>query len=133
MAYETDFALWAAEQAALLEKQKSELDWEHLAEEIASLGRNQQNELNSRLRVLIAHLLKMDYQQPEMRTPSWRTTIVVQRQAIGDLLDTSPSLRHQIDQRIQAQYRGGRQLAEAETGIENLPEDCPYTVEQVLG
>lgn len=105
MAYETDFALWAAEQAALLEQQKSELDWDHLAEEIASLGRNQQNERNSRLRLLIAHLLKMDH-QPDMRTPSWRTTIVVQRQAIADLLETSPSLRHQIDHGLQAQVLG---------------------------
>lgn len=78
---------------------------DHLAEEIASLGRNQQNELNSRLRLLIAHLLKMDH-QPDMRTPSWRTTIVVQRQAIADLLETSPSLRHQIDHGLQAQVLG---------------------------
>jgi hypothetical protein len=131
MAYETDFALWTEEQAALLEKHETALDWEHLAEEISSLGKNQRNELNSRLRVLLAHMLRMDY-QPQMRTPGWQITILVQPQAIADLLATSPSLTYELDQRIKVQYRGARQLAETETAIQGLPTECPYSQSEVL-
>ncbi|MFZ0591160.1 MAG: DUF29 domain-containing protein [Bryobacteraceae bacterium] len=131
MGYDTDFALWAAEQAELLEKHETALDWENLAEEISSLGKSQRNELNSRLRILLAHMLKTDY-QPEMCTPSWKATILAQRHDIADLLETSPSLCHELDARIRAQYRRARQLAEAETGIGSLPDECPYTTEQVL-
>jgi hypothetical protein len=30
------------------------------------------------------------------------------------------------------QYRGARQLAETETGIQGLPAECPYSQSEVL-
>ena len=30
-------------------------------------------------------------------------------------------------------YQDGRDVAEAETGVPDLPEACPWTIEQVLG
>jgi hypothetical protein len=57
--YQKDYSEWAEKTADLLKKgQFSELDIEHLLEELASMGASEQNELESRLTVLIAYLLK---------------------------------------------------------------------------
>lgn len=54
--YETDLYAWAIRNAQLLrERCADELDFEHLAEEIESVGAREKRELQSRLEVLIAH------------------------------------------------------------------------------
>ena len=61
--YESDFVAWVERQAALLrEGQFSELDRENLLEELESMGSNVHHKLRSRLIVLLAHLLKCQYQ-----------------------------------------------------------------------
>ena len=91
--YGEDFALWAAEQGALLRAGKLDrVDLENVAEEIESLGRSDRYQITSRMEVLLTHLLKWEF-QPEGRTNSWKATIVEQRMRIANLLDDSPSLR----------------------------------------
>ena len=73
--YETDFYRWTVEQSQFLALGKLHgLDLENLAEEIASLGRQERQELENRLGVLIGHLLKWQY-QPNKRSRSWQVTI----------------------------------------------------------
>ncbi|MEB3147502.1 MAG: DUF29 domain-containing protein, partial [Sphaerospermopsis sp.] len=73
--YQTDFYAWSQEQANLLRHQQwHELDWSNLIEEIESLGRKERQELRNRLSILIAHLLKWEY-QPTKRSRSWLATI----------------------------------------------------------
>ena len=73
--------LWAEEQARYLrEGRLSELDIEHLADEIEDVGRSEKRELASRMAVLLAHLLKWRL-QPEKRSRSWRTIIADQRRS----------------------------------------------------
>ena len=56
--YERDFYEWSQEQARLLrEKRWDDLDLENLVEEVESVGRSQKQQVYSRLKVLIAHLL----------------------------------------------------------------------------
>ena len=63
--YNADIIQWARQQAALLRAGRfSALDIEHIAEEIEDVGKSEERELESRLAVLIAHLLKWQY-QPE--------------------------------------------------------------------
>ena len=67
-----DFALWALEQATLLsEGIFDRLDVENLVEELDYLGNSQRTEIGSRLNVLVAHLLKWQF-QPEHRSNSVR-------------------------------------------------------------
>jgi hypothetical protein len=57
--YEADFFAWTQEQARLLRGRDARgLDWENLAEEIDSMGRRDRRELESRLRLILHHLLK---------------------------------------------------------------------------
>jgi Domain of unknown function DUF29 len=68
--YEEDFYAWTVEQARLLRAGKlSALDVANIAEEIESLGRSDRRELESRLTVLLLHLLKWR-SQPDLRSKS---------------------------------------------------------------
>ena len=85
--YETDFYAWALHNAQLLRQGRwSEIDVEHLAEELEDMGNNKQ-ELASRFIVLIGHLLKWEY-QPTHRSSSWQGSINEQRLQINRLIRT---------------------------------------------
>jgi hypothetical protein len=129
--YDRDVILWAEEQARLLRAGHfSELDIEHIADEIEDVGKAEKRELASRMAVLLAHLLKWRF-QPEKRTNSWRSTIKTQRQRIELALRATPSLMSVLrdsDWQRDA-WLDARTQAERETGLEDLPEDCPVTFE----
>ena len=63
VAYKQDIVAWANEQAAYIRAGRFDmLDLENIAEEIEDVGKSEQRELESRMAVLIAHLLKWQYQ-----------------------------------------------------------------------
>jgi hypothetical protein len=133
--YETDFHAWAVRNARLLRDGKlSQLDVEHIAEELESMGASERRELLSRLQVLILHLLKYRY-QPERRGKSWLLTVNHQRTAIERLLEQSPSLRSLLDSdTLTKVYAKAMRDAAIETDLDRhiFPVDCPYLLEQIL-
>lgn len=129
--YEVDFHAWTQEQAEFLRAGKfDQLDLENLAEEIESLGRQERQELRSRLAVLVGHLLKWQF-QPTGRGASWRATLKEQRRAIQRLLKENPSLQPYLIEAVADSYDGAVALAIRETGLEEFPETCPYRVDQI--
>ncbi|MCK7515885.1 MAG: DUF29 domain-containing protein [Desulfobacterales bacterium] len=65
--YEEDVYTWAMCNAELLRRGCfDQIDVEHIAEEIESVGKSERRELENRLILLLAHLLKWQY-QPERR------------------------------------------------------------------
>jgi hypothetical protein len=137
--YDEDFILWTEQQATLLRRRAAgelindaELDWRNLAEEIEAVGGNTRRELRHRLARLLQHLLKWHY-QPERRSRSWRATIRTQRQEIEDLLADNPSLRARLPEFVAAAYSRARADALDETGLLDLPQELPFTIEQALG
>ena len=133
--YESDFYEWLMYSAKLLRGRKiNELDFEHLAEEIESVGASEKREIRNRLVVLIMHLLKWQFQAVR-RSDSWRRTIIDQRDSIELVLKDSPSLRPRLQQFIEeAYYPSAVHQAVEETGmIESVfPKICPYTLEQIF-
>lgn len=132
--YDSDFYAWSTEQAGLLRAGRlSEVDLEHVAEEIESMGRSEKRELVSRLTILLLHLLKWQF-QPVRQGPSWRLSIATTRDALTDHLDENPSLRAVMDTTIGTAYRRARRNAAVETGLAeaSFPEVCPWSVEQIL-
>ncbi|QTA89542.1 DUF29 domain-containing protein [Desulfonema magnum] len=132
--YEQDFHLWLCHNVQLLRERKiSEIDIENIAEELDAMGKTQHRELVSRLKILFARLLKWQF-EPEHRSGSWKRTIVEQRHQIEQLLEMSPSLNHQIDQKIPKAYKKAVEYAAAETGISEsvFPRNCPYPLEDAL-
>ncbi|CAM3820839.1 DUF29 domain-containing protein [Vreelandella rituensis] len=89
--YKQDTYALALEQAGLLRAGKlQQLDIEHLAEEIESVGKSERRALVSQLASLLAHLLKWDH-QPERRSRSWRLTIQDAQTKANRLLKDSPA------------------------------------------
>lgn len=132
--YDTDIVAWAREQAALLRSgQLAGLDFEHLAEEIEDVGKSEQRELASRMAVLLAHLLKWQF-QPERQSASWLSTIHIQRKAIAIHLKQVPSLKPKLEDPDWQELIWGdaRLIAQNETGRSDFPETCPWITEQIL-
>ena len=130
--YERDTYAWSIEQAALLRAGRlSEADIENIAEEIESVGKSEKRELESRLKVLLTHLLKWQF-QPERRGGSWRATIDVQRVGIADHLEDNPSLKSQLQEATVRAYRLSSIEAAGETGLsrKTFPETCPWPFAQ---
>jgi len=132
--YESDFYLWTQEQARLLrERRWPDLDLENVAEEVESMGRSDKRQIESRMTVLMAHLLKWKF-QPGRRGESWIGTIFQQRGALAGLIEDSPSLRVFLREAVFKTYLAARLRAAKETGVAFglFPEECPFTPDQVL-
>ena len=132
--YETDYAGWANEQAALLRAGSFHLlDIAHLTEELETIMGNERRELYRRLRVLIGHLLKWKF-QPEARSASWEGTMRVQRKDIARLFKQSPSLRRFLQEEAEDAYRDALELASIETGFPEtaFPMVSPFTTQEIL-
>ena len=133
-AYDEDFYAWTQEQARLLRSgDVRSIDIENVAEEIESMGRSDRREVESRLTVLLADLLKWQF-QPAQRSTSWQRTMLEQRRRIAKLLQESPSLAALRDKALVGAYPDAREDAALEAGlaIDPLPQACPYTMEQIL-
>ncbi|WP_306119699.1 MULTISPECIES: DUF29 domain-containing protein [unclassified Roseitalea] len=133
-AYEADYYGWTMDQAAAVRAGRFDLvDRENLAEEIESLGKSEKREIESRLMLVLLHLLKWQF-QPDKRKGGWEASIRVQRNDLNEVLSENPSLKDYPVQRLAMAYAKARLAAERETGIayEAFPEACPYSVAQVL-
>lgn len=131
--YEQDFHAWAREQASALRTHRpNAVDWQHIAEELESMGGSEQREMESRLRVILTHLLKWQV-QPGFRSKSWERTLRTQRRDLERHLKRNPSLRRLLPDALVEQYDDAVSEAIRETG---LAEDAfaaspPYSIEEV--
>ena len=132
--YEKDFYAWTMETAKALRQQDfSNIDIEHLIEEIESVGASERRELESHLEVLLVHLLKWQY-QPSLRGKSWELTIKEQRRKVTRRLRQTPSLKSKLDEMVSDAYGDAWLCAQKETGLSEdcFPKTCPYSIDQIL-
>ena len=132
--YDADFFQWTQSTAELIRQGRvAEIDLEHVAEEIEDIGRRDRREGRSRMIVLVMHLLKWEM-QPQLRTPSSRSTIDEQRMQIQLIIQDSPSLRRIPSEELASTYEHAVERASTETGVEakRFPPSCSYTAEQIL-
>jgi len=140
--YNQDYTAWAKQMADLLKAgQFSELDIAHLIEELEGMGASERNELENRFMILLAHLLKWQFQYrqlserwQEFKGDSWRNTIIEQRARLARRLRKSPGLKATLDEVIAEIYPDAKALAAEETGlpIETFPAACHYSQQQIL-
>jgi hypothetical protein len=132
--YESDIIAWSEEQSALLRTGKfSELDIAHIAEEIEDVGKSERRELANRMSLLLAHLLKWQY-QPGRRGSSWQRTIREQRRAIAARLRETPSLKTSLRDRnwLEGVWADAVSQAAEETGLDVFPIDCPWAMDSLF-
>lgn len=133
--YLRDYAGWAEDTAqAILEQRWSDIDRAALADEVLDLGKRIESKMESRLRVLLAHLLKQRY-QPERETRSWQLTIEEQRSRAWQLLDENPSLKPSLRKLYSRAYSAARYKAARETGLDltTFPDDLVFTESEIWG
>ena len=132
--YDTDFNSWIEQHIILLKQGRfNEIDTIHLIEELEDMGKSNYRELENCLIVLIAHLLKWQY-QAEARSNSWKSTINEQRRRLNRLLKDVPSLKNKITETVNNVYYESVESAHDETNIaiDFFPKNCPYSNEELL-
>ena len=155
--YDEDFLAWTEQQAKALRVAargginpragtnhpvaNQPVDWEHLAEEIESLGLSERRELHSQIHRIIRHLLQLAFSRASPRRQGWIDSIDDARDMAARVLDASPSLRRELDAVITAeQPRGARaairdlgRYGELDPDISSAIRNVRYGAEQVLG
>ena len=134
--YEQDFVGWLNTQAELLKTGKvNELDIKNLVEESEAMGRSEKRELESRMIILVMHLLKWTF-QPNYQSRSWANTINEQRRRIGRVIKDSPSLKNSLNDTewFNDIWQSALYQAVSETGldIKIFPEQPIWTTQQIL-
>jgi len=140
--YDQDYPTWARRNAELLRARRfAEADLEHLIEELEELGKGEQRELVSRLRILLAHLLKWQFQYrhlserwQEIKGESWRASIIEQQLAIRILLKRQPGLKSFLHKALAEAYPQAVELAAAGSGLAptRFPAALPYDVAELM-
>ena len=142
MLYDEDYNAWIKYTTNLLKtKRFAQLDIEHLLEELEYMGKDEQREVESRLRVLLSHLLKLQYQYQQLSErwkefdgKSWKSTITTQRVEINIHLRKHPGVKKFFPKIIWDAYQDARELATEETGLsmDTFPYVCSYTQQQIF-
>jgi Domain of unknown function DUF29 len=143
--YDTDFNLWIEKTIHALEiGDLQSIDRENLIEELKDLGRSEKNALESNLMILIAHLLKLQFQYdpPESMQKSWYNSIDEHRKRVKRQLKKTPSLKSYLNTAIAEAFPDSRDLAISEgkraSFAVRIPQEndyplfCPFAIEQLL-
>lgn len=135
--YDSDILTWSEQQSDLLrrlargEKVNEQIDWENVAEEIESVGRDQLHAVQSLFRQALIHTLKADGWPESRDAPTWRADAFNFRAQAADRF--VPSMRQRIDlDRIYQQAK--RAIPRSIDGRAPLPapDTCPLTLDALL-
>lgn len=109
-----------------------ELDFANLGEFLTDMVKRDRREVESRLIVLLTHILKWDF-QPAYRSRSWQSSIIEHRQELASLADRGV-LRNHAEAILSEAYRKAVERAAAETGLAatDFPGECEYTFDAAL-
>ncbi|MGH8643065.1 MAG: DUF29 domain-containing protein [Gammaproteobacteria bacterium] len=133
--HDRDFYTWATETAqAIRGGSFTAVDWESVAEELEDMGRSEQRQLESRLDVLLAHLLKWRYIPEPTANKSWALTIEEQRRRTRRLLNQSPGLKQVLEEAFAEAYGDARLQAARDCAVDKnaFPEPCPWAFDQIM-
>jgi hypothetical protein len=134
--YETDYYRWLEEQAELLREGRTEdIDVVNLSEEFEELAVGERASVESYAETVIEHLLKLEHSPAERPRRGWGLAMARHRGRLAKRL--TASLRHRLQESLGDVYRDGRRAAAIGLEVdrvraEQLPIQCPYTLEQIL-
>ena len=132
--YEEDYNLWTEQMVDLLRARRfEELDIDNLLDELESMSKRDKREILSRLKLILMHVLKWNY-QPDQQSASWEKKIRKNREEIAQILQDSPSLKSYVETVLDQAYASARKNAASETGllIDEFPENCPFAIAEIL-
>ena len=131
--YEEDETAWLELTADLIAKKRFEdVDQPALVEYLTDMAIRDRREVESRLTLLLEHVLKYDF-QPDKRTKSWKRTILAQQDEFEGIV-ISKTLHKHAQGLLSKCYAKAVRRAAAATGLpeRKFPSACPYTLERLL-
>lgn len=128
--YDTDFYAWTVQQASLLRAGRlDELDLEHVAEEIESIGKQLRSKLHDAITLLQAtSLIHWSGNATEL---SFQTMEQVRSRAI-DLIEEYPGLMCEMDKIVMESWNYAKNIAAAGHDESVFPVNCPWTATEML-
>jgi hypothetical protein len=135
--YDTDYNLWVMETVDQLKNKNFDaIDLENLIEEVSDLSRRDKRKLESLLRRLFEHLLKLKYWESQITRNQghWKGEIRTFRKQINNELKTSPSLNRHLLEIFDKCYQDAREIVsdKSQLSINTFPEALIGTMEEVL-
>ena len=133
--YEREYDRWLSETIELLKnRQFDRVDYEHLIEELAALGRSEKTAVKSLSLPIIIQLLLYQFWTTEREKNSnhWAAEIITFRVQLEYKLTTNLSKFLELELELENIYENARLIAEKKTGLKNLPIICPYSLRQIL-
>ncbi|MFN6034397.1 MAG: DUF29 domain-containing protein [Dolichospermum sp.] len=134
--YEQDYTEWLDITLNQLQNRDLEnVDWEHLIEEITSLGNEQRRKVESYLLRLLIHLLLYNYwsSEKDWSGRGWEKEIDNFRLELDLLLESKVLYNHcvKILDKIYIKARNNA-IRKSELSPEIFPENCPYSLTEIL-
>jgi hypothetical protein len=128
--YEQDLVAWFDDTVAKLKHNRfDEIDIDSLVEEIEGLAGRDRRELKNRLDVLLNHLLKRLYVQSPHDYRGWEVTIREQRKQLKNLLEQSPSLKHDFVDVFSICWQSALSDAQEDYPDVQFPQEWPYSTD----
>ncbi|BBD66844.1 hypothetical protein NIES4072_58790 [Nostoc commune NIES-4072] len=131
--YESNYLQWLEETIKCLKnRQLADVDYENLIEELEDLAKKEKRRVRSLLEQIIRHLLLSQYWDLEKPRNAnyWAAEIISFRNQLNE--DLSANLRNHLEENFNIIYSNALDYVKAKTNLTNLPELCPYTLEQIL-
>ena len=140
--YKTDFYAWARQQAEALRQFQATrpiapLDFAHLIDEVDGLADNNLFAVESQLRRIMVHFLKLEHSPAAAPRRKWAVSIIDAQAQIEDRL--TPSMRRDVELQVERLYGRALRIARVELidhdepeAAASLPETCPFTLDQLL-
>jgi type II secretory pathway component PulK len=131
--YENEYDRWLDEMIGFLRnRQLIQLDLENLIEELEALGRSEKSAVKSLALQTIIHLLLYQFWDSERKRNEnhWAGEIITFRVQLEDRLTTN--LRNYLASQLNSIYENARLIAQKKTNLNSLPEQCPYSLEEIL-
>ena len=131
--YEHEYDQWLTEMVRLLKNRDLEhLDYGNLIEELETLGRSEKNAVKSLLLQIIIHLMLYQFWQleKERNANHWAAEIITFRVQLEDKLTTN--LRYDLEDELPKIYQNALLIVQKKTQLDSLPEQCPYSLRQLL-
>ena len=134
--YERDILTWSEHQADLLRRvargeRVNNVDWAHVVDEIEAVGLSELSAVNSRLRLMLLHLLKLASWPDNSAVRQWHDEVAgFQAEAVQRF---APSMRQRIDlDRLHALVLKQLQAADYGRSPPAWPGACVFTLDQLL-
>ena len=131
--YERDILAWSETQGDLLRRlsrgeRVNDVDWGNVVEEIESVGISELHSLQSFLRMLVLHLLKLNAWPDSDAVNHWRGEVIGFQDEAAKRF--APSMRQRVD--IAKEYASALKQLRIANPDGVFPAENPFTLDQLL-